>query len=78
LFTSKIAGAGRLLSARLCHGFAGCRHEAITGTGQGCTNLVSFLAAITMLLSIAKMTVCPPAWAHGISGSWQVIDNMCS
>ena len=69
-------GAGRLVSARLCHRFAGCRHSAIAeaGTGEGLTNLVSFLATFTMLLSVAMMAVC----ARRGHGEWQVIDNVRS
>lgn len=69
-------GAGRLVSARLCHRFARCRHSAIAeaGTGEGLTNLVSFLATFTMLLSVAVMAVC----ARGGYREWQVIDNVRS
>jgi hypothetical protein len=45
---------------------------------QGLTNLVSFLAAVTMLLSCCDDGSVRPALAHGARGSWQVIDNIRS
>jgi hypothetical protein len=44
---------------------------------QGLTNL-SFLAAVTMLLSCCDDGSVRPALAHGARGSWQVIDNIRS
>jgi hypothetical protein len=35
--------------------------------GQGLTNLMSFLAAVTMLLSVAMMAVCARGLAQGVA-----------
>jgi hypothetical protein len=45
--------------------------------GQGLTNLVSFLAAVTMVQRCDDGSV-RPALAQGVRGSWQVIDNVRS
>jgi hypothetical protein len=72
-----LAPAG-LVSARLATGLLGAATRQLLRLeqGQGPTNLVSFLAAVTMLLSVAMMAVCARALAQGVRWSWQVIDNI--